>query len=302
MSDNLSVNLTAAIVAADQRDARVLTTKESGESALGLPSGLFEPLRHRTLEVGLRQWVTRQTALAMGYVEQLYTFGDRGRRSDVHELSIGYLALTRHAPDQELLTTSRAAFRGWYDFFPWEDARNGRPAVLDEAILPRLRAWAGGDAARLARLRMCFGLSGMAWDEDKVLERYELLYEAGLVAEAARDGIGNAQPEASCGVPMRVDHRRILATAISRLRGKIKYRPVVFELMPPVFTLTALQNTVEAIAGKPVHKQNFRRLVEQGALVEPTGQTVQDTGGRPAQAFSFRRDVIAERPAAGLKV
>ena len=67
-----------------------------------------------------------------------------------------------------------------------------------------------------------------------MLDRYELLYEAGLVEEARRDGREAAlarQPFPALGEPMRFDHRRILATAIARLRAKLKYRPVVFELM-----------------------------------------------------------------------
>ena len=98
---------------------------------------------------------------------------------------------------------------------------------------------------------------------------------------------------------MRFDHRRILATAIARLRAKLKYRPVVFELMPREFTLTELQRTVEAISGRHLHKQNFRRLVETAALVEPTGETSTATGGRPAALFRFRREVVQERPAPG---
>ena len=104
------------------------------------------------------------------------------------------------------------------------------------------------------------------------------------------------------GEPMRFDHRRILATAIARLRAKLKYRPVVFELMPGEFTLTELQRTVEAISGRHVHKQNFRRLVETAAMVEATGETSTATGGRPAALFRFRREVMQERPAPGLRV
>ena len=100
---------------------------------------------------------------------------------------------------------------------------------------------------------------------------------------------------------MRFDHRRILATAIARLRAKLKYRPVVFELMAREFTLTELQRTVEAISGRHLHKQNFRRLVETAALVEPTGETSTATGGRPAALFRFRREVVQERPAPGLR-
>ncbi len=95
--------------------------------------------------------------------------------------------------------------------------------------------------------------------------------------------------------PMAHDHRRILATGIARLRAKIKYRPVVFELMPPRFTLLQLQRAVEALAGRPLHKQNFRRLIEQQDLVEETGDVATETGGRPAKLFRFRRDVLAER-------
>jgi hypothetical protein len=101
---------------------------------------------------------------------------------------------------------------------------------------------------------------------------------------------------------MITDHRRILATGMARLRTKIKYRPVVFELMPPVFTLLQLQRTVEALAGRLVHKQNFRRLIEQQELVEETGQTTSETGGRPAKLFRFRQAVLMERTVAGTKL
>jgi hypothetical protein len=104
------------------------------------------------------------------------------------------------------------------------------------------------------------------------------------------------------GVAMAADHRRILATAIGRLRGKIKYRPVVFELMPPSFTLLQLQRTVEALSGVRLHKQNFRRLVEQQGLVEETGGISAETGGRPARLVRFRREVLLERPAPGLRL
>ena len=158
---------------------------------------------------------------------------------------------------------------------------------------------------RADRVRICFGLDGAGWDEEKVLERFELLYEAGLVEEAQRDGREAAQSWTGLprlGMPMRFDHRRVLATAMSRVRAKIKYRPVIFELMPPDFTLFELQRTVEAILGPHLHKQNFRRLVENAGLVETTGEVKSQTGGRPAKLFRFRREVLLERPAPGVRV
>jgi hypothetical protein len=314
----IEIGLTAAIVAVEADEPRILVARDPrSETRAGLPFGPFDPLAHRTFEIGLRSWVAAQTALAVGYVEQLYTFGDRGRHASPgdtgpHIVSVGYLALTRMPENAATLLAAGAGFEPWYRFFPWEDWRAGRPEILDKTILPLLDQWTRlgqDDAARAPlrreRLRLTFGVGGSPWDEEKVIERYELLYEAGLVEEARRDGREvsvQSSKLAPLGEPMRFDQRRILATAIARLRAKLKYRPVVFELMPPEFTLTELQRTVEAISGRHLHKQNFRRVVETAALVEPTGEASTATGGRPAALFRFRREVMQERPAPGLRL
>jgi hypothetical protein len=76
----------------------------------------------------------------------------------------------------------------------------------------------------------------------------------------------------------------------------------VFELMPAEFTLLQLQRSVEALAGRLVHKQNFRRLIEQQQLVEETGAIAADTVGRPAKLFRFRHAVLVERAVVGTKL
>ncbi|MEQ9447509.1 MAG: hypothetical protein RLN70_01220, partial [Rhodospirillaceae bacterium] len=63
-----------------------------------------------------------------------------------------------------------------------------------------------------------------------------------------------------------------------------------------------LQRAVEALSGGRLHKQNFRRLVAHEGLVEPTGQISSQTGGRPAELFRFRREVVHERRAPGVRV
>ena len=311
----IELGLNAAIVTVRDGQPHILVARPgtAGPGAWdALPFGPFAPRAHRTLEIGLREWVKRQTGLELGYAEQLYTFGDRGRHAETdgtHMLSVGYLALSRGA-GEELMG---AHWSPWYAYFPWEDWRHGKPEILTKEIEPRLKQWASRQPSpneparalrRPERLRISFGIGG-EWDEEKVLERYELLYEAGLVPEAKRDGRSAAEqwthlPE--LGRPMAFDHRRILATGLGRLRGKLKYRPVVFELLPPEFTLYDLQKTVEAISGTLLHKQNFRRLVEQGGLVETTGNVSTATGGRPARLYRFRREVVLERPAPGLRV
>nr|WP_255679671.1 NAD regulator [Methylocystis sp. WRRC1] len=317
MSPPVEIGLTAAIVAVRDDEPLILTTRTEGADAVAsLPSGPFDPIRHRTFEIGLREWVAEQTGAPLGYVEQLYTFGDRGRHAragdrDPHVVSVGYLALTRIGDETQ--RPAEGAWRSWHDFFPWEDWRKGRPEIIETTIAPGLRGWveeapnavSSAGLSRRQRVDLLFGAQGRGFNEENVLERYELLYEAGLLEEALRDGREAAARRgklAPLGVPMRHDHRRILATAMGRLRAKMKYRPVIFELMPPAFTLTELQRTVEAIAGRHLHKQNFRRLVETSAIVEPTGEMLLKTGGRPAALFHFRRNVLQERPSPGLRV
>src|SRR5258707_10368105 len=204
----IEIGLTAAIVAVEGDEPAILVAgdpvagdlvaRDGGkdEPRAGLPFGPFDPLTHRTFEIGLRAWVEAQTGLTVGYVEQLYTFGDRGRHArpgdtGAHMVSIGYLALTRRPENVGPLRAVGAGFEPWYGFFPWEDWREQRPKILDATILPSLTEWAGrtdrpepGRAlGRRERLRLCFGEDGAPRDEEKILDRYELLYEAGLVEE-----------------------------------------------------------------------------------------------------------------------
>ena len=287
----LNIELNAVIVAVQDGHPYLLTAP-----GLALPSGPFET-EHRTLEQGLRAWAKLKGAQLLGYVEQLYTFADRDRTAaGTRSVSIGYLALVHDA------AALGAAWSPWYKHFPWEDHRGGVPEMIGKLIMPGLAAWknAAPDAAvkrdRAERIGIAFPADARLWNEELVLQRYELLWEAGLVAETGAKG-GKA-----LGLAMAYDHRRILATAMARVRAKIKYRPVVFELLPKQFTLLQLQNTVEALAGVRLHKQNFRRLVEAQRLVEETGAMTRGDSGRPAKLFAFRRKVFQERAAAGTKL
>src|SRR4051812_37382557 len=222
----LSIGLSAAIVTASVQEPRVLTLRPPAEAGSGepldaLPSGPLEA-EHRTLEIGLRAWVERQTSQRLGYVEQLYTFGDRDRLASdaavsLPALVVAYLALVREARPAGV---TDAEWQSWYRFFPWEDWREGKPALLAaiEAALARWAAETAGDPERRLReerLGLAFGLSGAAWNEELVLERYELLYEAGLVAEALRDlRPARRRDGLATGAAMAFDHRRILATAL----------------------------------------------------------------------------------------
>jgi hypothetical protein len=304
----VGVALTAAIltVRAGEPVVAVIPVQQTREESL--PCGPFCPGSHGTLEGGVRAWVRAETGVEIGFLQQLGASAGSAEAEPIQAtVSVSYLALVGPAQCGD---RTPAGWRSWYNFFPWEDWRHGRPDCLGE-ILRRLEAWAaevGPPCAasapageRRQRFRMAFGAAGAGWDEERVLDRYELLQEAGLVGPCAADG-AVATPVSRLVHPMLGDHASVLARAIGEFRRAVKRRPVVFELMPDEFTLFELQRTVEAVLGPHLHKQNFRRMVEGGGLVEPTGEHRLRTGGRPARLYRFRPDVLWERTAPGVRV
>jgi hypothetical protein len=294
------VDLLGVIVAVTNEVPRVLVVNRNNATAL--PTGPFVPDEHISLEDGFRSMIEAQAGLDLSYVEQLYSFGNRHRTASEIDggprtISIAYIALTRESD----LPRKGVRWADWYEFLPWEDWRKGRPEVIGELIGPRLERWRKYSRSeervlgRGERINVTFGHTGAAeMDGVLTLERLELLYDAGLMAEAGQSDIPDV------GVPMADDHRRVLATALGRLRGKLAYRPVVFELVPGEFTLLQLQRVTEALSGTRLHKQNFRRLVMNAHLVEPIGRTTVVGRGRPAELFRFRREVLGEKLTVGL--
>lgn len=316
-SQSITVDLTAVILRVKESEPQVMTVR----SPLSLPSGGFNPEKHRTLELGLRNWVQEQTGLSLNYVEQLYTYGNWHRKGDV---TVGYYALVPYVKTDSSLP---GKWHNLYDFFPWEDFRKGLPEIVGRVIKPSIDNWISQSANkqeeedRKERVRVNFN-NFKTWDKSRVLFRYEILYEVGLVEEAQRDWddwandakyrlpITTSLIEDSnyrdlsrkMGASMEGDHRRILASTLARVRGKLPYRPIVFKLLPEDFTLLKIQHYYEGLIGDSLHKQNFRRYLKQGKYVEETGEMDSSGPGRPAALYRFRKDVEAERVNLGLNL
>ncbi|MCH9694109.1 MAG: hypothetical protein K0U72_06330 [Gammaproteobacteria bacterium] len=314
-SPDTVLNLLGVIVAVTDEVPKVLVV-DHGDSC-ALPNGPFIPAQHASLEEGLRSLVETQTGLDLSYVEQLYTFGNRYRDPGEADggprvVSVAYIALTHEDP----IPADKARWADWYGFLPWEDWRNGRPDMIETLVGPELHRWVQKARGvqrrknRIERRNVTFGEPDSAeMDAVLSLERFELLYEIALVEESARDATALSQDDfesvtsaalSETGMTMAYDHRRVLATALGRLRGKLAYRPVVFELLPGEFTLLQLQRVAEALGGAKVHKQNFRRMVANADLVEAVGRSTVVGRGRPAELFRFRREVLAEKLTVGL--
>lgn len=89
------------------------------------------------------------------------------------------------------------------------------------------------------------------------------------------------------------DHRQILDYAITRLRNKLQYTALAFELLPAEFTLTELQEAYEHILNEELDKRNFRRKILSAGILEETGRR-RVGGHRPAKLYRFREDAVAE--------
>jgi 8-oxo-dGTP diphosphatase len=86
------------------------------------------------------------------------------------------------------------------------------------------------------------------------------------------------------------DHAEILEMALARLKGKVRYQPIGFELLPPKFTLSQLQHLYEAVLGTELDKRNFRKKVLGFGLLAPLRETQMAGRHRPAQLFQFNAD------------
>lgn len=119
------------------------------------------------------------------------------------------------------------------------------------------------------------------------LAYYALVKLTEHAAKAATDA-ANAQWFPVSKVPkLAFDHANIVGTAVERLKGKVRYQPIGFELLPPKFTLSQLQHLYEAVLGTELDKRNFRKKVLSLGLLVPLKETQMLGRHRPAQLFKF---------------
>lgn len=96
--------------------------------------------------------------------------------------------------------------------------------------------------------------------------------------------------------PLLFDHKEMIAGAIKKLRSMISSRPVGFELLPPLFTLTQLQMLYEAILGDKIDKRNFRKRVSEMSFIEKTDEIDKVTSKRGAALYRFNENIYQQEP------
>ena len=93
--------------------------------------------------------------------------------------------------------------------------------------------------------------------------------------------------------PLAIDHREVVDYALRRLRYKLEYTAIGFQLLPENFSLSELQQTYEMILGEMIDKRNFRRRILQAGIIEET-EYLRSGEGRPARLYRYRPDAVAE--------
>jgi 8-oxo-dGTP diphosphatase len=127
-----------------------------------------------------------------------------------------------------------------------------------------------------------------AEDAARCLARLEVAWEREAGGDASAvgtggDGLSSGESE----LPLAFDHASILGMVVKRLRGKLDYAPIGFELLPAEFTLRRLQSVHETILGRPLNKDAFRRRMLATGMLTPTGKREDEVGHRPAELYRF---------------
>jgi hypothetical protein len=308
---------------------RALLVERGKEPFGGLdawPGGFMDWTDADTRQTAVRELVEETGVAAPDFVEELASYSRNGRdprqfagtrdektgawiARGARVTTAAYLMLLR-APAEPAGgdDAARAHWADIYEYLPWEDVRDEERRRATLLTSYELEAWAGRDRERRERVRDLFDLA--EWNEERTAERWALLVDAGLVPEARRDRWGRAEEREEdpfFGREMAFDHREILADALGRIRGKIKYTPAaLMALTGPEATLDELQAACEAIAGRPLHRSNFRRAVapppntapRAPRIVGKTGQRRTREGKGPGVApeiYRFLDDAVRAR-------
>ncbi len=248
-----------------EKKLRILLIKRGEHPYLGkwaLPGG-FVKMDESLDEAALRE-LKEETNIDDIYMEQLYTWGDVGRDPRTRVISTAYMSLvdsstlnvkaSDDADDAKWFTVSAKTF---------QEQKN----VTENGYILQ----------QLIRL----SLSNDEDDLSAVIKTEKIV--EGKVTKIKREVIESPD--------IAFDHAKIIEYGLERLRNKIEYTDIAFNLMPDLFTLTELQQVYEVILGRELLKANFRRKIAD--MVIETNKYTRDSGHRPSKLFRFNPNWIS---------
>jgi 8-oxo-dGTP diphosphatase len=245
-----------------KKSCKILLIKRGNHPYLGqwaLPGGFVTP--NESIEDAALRELKSETNLDDIYVEQLYTWGDVQRDPRTRVISCSYMALIDSGA-LDIKAGDDADDAGWF---------NLSYHVIEEQ---KSQIVYGFVSEKLIRIHLFSDLASLNATV-KVVETSE-----GRITRVSREVVD------SQGIAF--DHARMIEYAIERLRSKLEYSDVVFNLMPESFTLSELQQVYEVIWGKKLLAAAFRRKIANRVIA--TDQFTKDAGHRPSRLYRFNTD------------
>jgi 8-oxo-dGTP diphosphatase len=242
-----------------EKSIKLLLVKRGVHPYMGhwaLPGG-FVTMDESVDEAALRELKT-ETNIDDVYMEQLYTWGDVNRDPRTRVISCSYMALV----DSKLLEVKAG-----------DDADDARWFNVRYSVLEEKKTTLENDFAFEKVVKMTFS------NDKDILEATVKVMEksSGKAATVVREVM------VSNGIAF--DHVKMIQYAVERLRNKMEYTDIAFNLMPELFTLSELQQVYEVTLGKELLSAAFRRKI--AGMVTETNQFTKDAGHRPAKLFRF---------------
>jgi 8-oxo-dGTP diphosphatase len=242
-----------------EKSIKLLLVKRGVHPYMGhwaLPGG-FVTMDESVDEAALRELKT-ETNIDDVYMEQLYTWGDVNRDPRTRVISCSYMALV----DSKLLEVKAG-----------DDADDARWFSVRYSVLEVKKTTLENDFAFEKVVKMTFS------NDKDILEATVKVMEksSGKAATVVREVM------VSNGIAF--DHVKMIQYAVERLRNKMEYTDIAFNLMPELFTLSELQQVYEVTLGKELLSAAFRRKI--AGMVTETNQFTKDAGHRPAKLFRF---------------
>ncbi|EPY2275784.1 NUDIX hydrolase [Clostridium sporogenes] len=212
------------------------------------------------LEVSARRKLKDKTGIDNIYTEQLYTFGDVDRDKRTRVISVGNIALVEKSSIRFKEVDSQKKSE-WF----W----------IDKTLISSEKQEQYTENKHLLSLKSI---------DEKIIVNYEVTEKIGRDIfrrkETSYRLLNNSTEE------LAFDHYKILDYGIDRLRNKVEYTPIAFNLLPRVFTVKELQNVYEAIMGREI--LNFRR--KMGEMIIETDEKIEGRPFRPAKVFKFNEN------------
>ena len=213
-----------------------------------------------SLEAGAKRKLKEKTGIDNVYTEQLYTFGDVSRDKRTRVISVGNIALVEKNSIR-LKEIDLQKKSGWF----W----------IDKALISSEKHEEYIENKHLISLKSI---------DETIIMNYEVTEKIGRDIfrnkETSYKLLNNSTDE------LAFDHYKILDYGIDRLRNKVEYTPIAFNLLPRVFTVKELQNVYEAIMGREI--LNFRR--KMGEMIIETDEKIEGKPFRPAKVFKFNEN------------